>query len=90
MKKAELIDAVASKSELTKQDTKKAIDRLFATISATLANEEKIQIAGFGTFEVRERGERTGRNPQTGEQIVIPATKAPAFKPGKEFKEAVK
>ncbi|MEH7148527.1 HU family DNA-binding protein [Priestia megaterium] len=90
MKKAELIDAVASKSELTKQATKKAIDGLFATISATLANEEKIQIAGFGTFEVRERGERTGRNPQTGEQIVIPATKVPAFKPGKEFKEAVK
>ncbi|MCM3796703.1 HU family DNA-binding protein [Priestia megaterium] len=90
MKKGELIDAVASKAELTKQDTKKAIDGLFATISATLAKEEKIQIAGFGTFEVRERGERTGRNPQTGEQIVIPATKAPAFKPGKEFKEAVK
>jgi len=78
------------KIRINKTRHKKAIDGLFATISATLANEEKIQIAGFGTFEVRERGERTGRNPQTGEQIVIPATKAPAFKPGKEFKEAVK
>jgi len=90
MNKAEFIDAVASKSELTKQDAKKAIDGLFEIITTTLAQEEKIQIAGFGTFEVRERAERTGRNPQTGEQIVIAATKAPTFKPGKEFKEAVK
>ena len=90
MKKAELIDAVASKSELTKQDTKKAIDGLFATISATLANEEKIQIAGFGTFEVRERAARKGRNPQTGEEIEIAASKVPAFKPGKALKDAVK
>ncbi|MEH6881637.1 HU family DNA-binding protein, partial [Priestia megaterium] len=66
MKKAELIDAVATKSELTKQDTKKAVDALFEKISNTLANEEKIQLIGFGTFEVRERAARTGRNPQTG------------------------
>ncbi|MED4397905.1 HU family DNA-binding protein, partial [Priestia megaterium] len=59
MKKAELIDAVATKSELTKQDTKKAVDALFETISNTLANEEKIQLIGFGTFEVRERAART-------------------------------
>jgi DNA-binding protein HU-beta len=63
MKKAELIDAVATKSELTKQDTKQAIDALFETISNTLANEEKIQLFGFGTFEIRERAARTGRNP---------------------------
>jgi DNA-binding protein HU-beta len=86
----ELIDAVATKSDLTKQDSKKAVDALFETISNTLAKEEKIQLLGFGTFEVRERAERTGRNPQTGEEMTIPASKVPAFKPGKELKEAIK
>ncbi|MES9770976.1 HU family DNA-binding protein, partial [Priestia megaterium] len=62
----------------------------FETISNTLAKEEKIQLLGFGTFEVRERAERTGRNPQTGEEMTIPASKVPAFKPGKELKEAIK
>ncbi|PGN03229.1 HU family DNA-binding protein [Priestia megaterium] len=90
MKKAELIDAVATKSELTKLDTKKAVDALFEKISNTLANEEKIQLIGFGTFEVRERAARIGRNPQTGEEMTIPASKVPAFKPGKELKEALK
>ncbi|MCG0050734.1 HU family DNA-binding protein [Priestia aryabhattai] len=90
MKKAELIEAVASKSELTKQDAKKAVEALFETISTTLVKGEKVQLVGFGTFEVRERAERTGRNPQTGEEMTIPATKVPAFKAGKELKEAVK
>ncbi|MCM3194767.1 HU family DNA-binding protein [Priestia megaterium] len=90
MNKTELVDAVATKSELTRQDSKKAVDALFETISNTLAKEEKIQLVGFGTFEIRERAERTGRNPQTGEEMTIPASKAPAFKPGKELKEAVK
>ncbi|MCU7766885.1 HU family DNA-binding protein [Priestia megaterium] len=90
MNKTELVDAVATKSELTKHDSKKAVDALFETISNTLAQEEKIQLVGFGTFEIRERAERTGRNPQTGEEMTIPASKAPAFKPGKELKEAVK
>ncbi|MDD1515257.1 HU family DNA-binding protein [Priestia megaterium] len=90
MNKTELVDAVSTKSELTKQDSKKAVDALFETISNTLAQEEKIQLVGFGTFEIRERAERTGRNPQTGEGMTIPASKAPAFKPGKELKEAVK
>ncbi|MGG0746805.1 HU family DNA-binding protein [Priestia megaterium] len=90
MNKTELVDAVATKSELTKQDSKKAVDALFEAISNTLAKEEKIQLVGFGTFEIRERAERTGRNPQTGEEMTIPASKAPAFKPGKELKEAVK
>lgn len=90
MNKTELVDAVATKSELTKQDSKKAVDALFETISNTLAQEEKIQLVGFGTFEIRERAERAGRNPQTGEEMTIPASKAPAFKPGKELKEAVK
>ncbi|MCU7741384.1 HU family DNA-binding protein [Priestia megaterium] len=90
MKKAEFIEAVASKSELTKQDAKKAVDALLETISTTLAKGEKVQLVGLGTFEVRERSERTGRNPQTGEEMTIPATKVPGFKAGKEFKEAVK
>ena len=90
MKKAELIEAVASKSELQKQDAKKAVDALFEAISTTLATGEKVQLVGFGTFEVRERAERTGRNPQTGEEMTIPATKVPGFKVGKELKEAVK
>ncbi|MGG4392184.1 DNA-binding protein [Priestia megaterium] len=90
MKKAEFVEAVASKSELTKQEAKKAVDALFETISTTLAKGEKVQLVGFGTFEVRERAERTGRNPQTGEEMTIPATKVPAFKVGKELKEAVK
>ncbi|PGN01160.1 HU family DNA-binding protein [Priestia megaterium] len=90
MNKTELVDAVATKSELTKQDSKKAVEALFETISNSLAQEEKIQLVGFGTFEIRERAERTGRNPQTGEEMTIPASKAPAFKPGKELKEAVK
>ncbi|MED3810489.1 HU family DNA-binding protein, partial [Priestia megaterium] len=63
---------------------------VFETIAAELAKEEKIQLIGFGTFEVRERAERTGRNPQTGEEMAIPASKVPAFKPGKELKEAIK
>ncbi|WP_144635599.1 HU family DNA-binding protein [Priestia megaterium] len=90
MNKTELVNAVATKSELTKQNSKKAVEALFETISNTLAQEEKIQLVGFGTFEIRERAERTGRNPQTGEEMTIPASKAPAFKPGKELKEAVK
>ncbi|WP_375347376.1 HU family DNA-binding protein (plasmid) [Priestia megaterium] len=90
MNKTELVDAVATQAELSKQDAKKAVEALFETVSNTLAKEEKIQLVGFGTFEVRERAERTGRNPQTGEQITIPSSKVPAFKVGKELKEAVK
>ncbi|MCY8235332.1 HU family DNA-binding protein, partial [Priestia endophytica] len=88
--KSELVNAVAAQSELTKQDAAKAVDALFKTISDTLSKEEKIQLIGFGTFEVRERAARTGRNPQTGEEMQIAASKVPAFKPGKELKEAVK
>ncbi|MCT9855776.1 DNA-binding protein [Priestia megaterium] len=90
MNKTELVDAVATQAELSKQDAKKAVEALFETISDTLAQEEKIQLIGFGTFEVRERAARTGRNPQTGEEMTIPASKVPAFKPGKELKAAVK
>ncbi|KKI91500.1 DNA-binding protein [Bacillus sp. SA1-12] len=90
MNKTELINAVASQTELSKKDTTKAVDALIDTIINTLSKEEKIQLIGFGTFEVRERAARTGRNPQTGEELQIPASKVPAFKPGKELKEAVK
>ncbi|MCM3725806.1 HU family DNA-binding protein [Neobacillus cucumis] len=90
MNKTELVNAVATQAELAKKDATKAVDVLLETISNALAKEEKIQLIGFGTFEVRERAARTGRNPQTGEEIQIPASKIPAFKPGKELKEAVK
>ncbi|GKU84006.1 HU family DNA-binding protein [Niallia sp. NCCP-28] len=90
MNKTELINAVATQTELTKKDVTKALDSLLEAISTTLAKEEKIQLIGFGTFEVRQRAARTGRNPQTGEEIQIAASKVPAFKPGKELKEAVK
>lgn len=90
MNKTELIKAVSEKAELTQKDAAKVLDAVLETITETLANNDKVQIIGFGTFEVRERAARKGRNPQTGEEIEIPATKAPAFKPGKELKEAVK
>jgi len=87
--KAELISAVAEKSELTKKDAEKAINALVSVITDALANNDKVQLVGFGTFEVRERAERKGRNPQTKEEIVIPASKAPVFKAGKALKDAV-
>ncbi|MFJ7929080.1 HU family DNA-binding protein [Peribacillus sp. NPDC096448] len=90
MNKTDLVNTVATQAELTKGDAKKAVDALFEAIFNTLAKEEKIQVVGFGTFEVRDRAARTGRNPQTGEEIQIAASKVPAFKPGKELKEAVK
>ncbi|MFJ7976800.1 HU family DNA-binding protein [Peribacillus sp. JNUCC 23] len=90
MNKTDLVNAVATQAELTKEDAKKAVNAWIETISTTLAKEEKIQLVGFGTFEVRDRAARTGRNPQTGEEMQIAASKVPAFKPGKELKEAVK
>ncbi|MFJ7684272.1 HU family DNA-binding protein [Peribacillus butanolivorans] len=90
MNKTDLVNTVATQAELTKGDAKKAVDALFETISNTLAKEGKIQLIGFGTFEVRNRAARIGRNPQTGEEIQIAASKVPAFKPGKELKEVVK
>lgn len=89
LNKTELITSVAEKANLTKKDTEKVVNALFESIEEALANGEKIQIIGFGTFEVRERAEREGRNPQTNETIKIPASKVPAFKAGKVLKEAV-
>lgn len=89
MNKNELVSKVAEQSEMTKKDTEKVINSLFESIEEALAEGDKVQLVGFGTFEVRDRAARTGRNPQTGEEIKIPATKIPAFKPGKSLKDAV-
>lgn len=79
----------ASKSGLSKKDTEKAISGVIDAITETLAKGESIQLVGFGTFEVRERAERTGINPRTKEKITIAATKVPAFKAGRALKDAV-
>ena len=89
MNKTELIAKVAEKTELTKVDSKKAVDAAFAAITEELVAKGKVQIIGFGTFETRERAERTGRNPQTKETIKIKASTVPAFKAGKQLKSAV-
>jgi len=87
--KSELIAAIAEKSELTKKDAEKAVNAFVSVVTEALANNERVQLVGFGTFEVRERAERKGRNPQTKEEITIPASKAPVFKAGKALKESV-
>ena len=88
--KAELIERVANTGNLTKKEATVAVDAVLSTIEKALADGEKVQLIGFGTFEVRERAARKGRNPQTNEEIQIPASKVPAFKPGKALKDAVK
>lgn len=86
MNKTELIAAAAKECGLTQQDVYRALGGILATIEKTVANGEKVQMVGFGTFEARFRAGRSGRNPQTGETIFIQDSKVPAFKPGKEFK----
>ena len=88
--KAELVSEVAAKTKLTKKDVSEAVDAVFEAIQEDLAKGEKVQLIGFGTFEVRDRAARKGRNPQTGAEIEIPASKIPAFKPVKALKDAVK
>ena len=88
--KAELVDRVAKKTQLTKKDVSAAVDALFETIQEALQAGEKVQVIGFGNFEVRERAARKGRKPQSGEEIQIEASKVPAFKAGKALKDAVK
>ena len=90
MNKTDLVNAVAEQSELSKKDAAKAVDSVFETIMGSLGKGEKVQLIGFGNFEVRERAARKGRNPQTGEEIQIPASKVPAFKAGKALKDSVK
>lgn len=90
MSKKELVNMIAEKiPELKKKDIKAVVDAVFESISDALAKGEKVQLIGFGTFEVREAEERTGVNPRTREKIKIPARKVPKFKPGKELKEKV-
>ncbi|MBR2176504.1 MAG: HU family DNA-binding protein [Clostridia bacterium] len=89
MNKTELITAVAEKAEITKKDAEKAVTAVLDTIIEQVAEGEEIRIVGFGTFERRERKERTGCDPRTNEKITIPASKVPAFKAGKAFKDAV-
>lgn len=89
MNKTELIAAVAEASGLSKKEAAKAVDATFEAVSNTLKEGNKVQLIGFGNFEVRERAARKGRNPQTGEEIEIAASKVPAFKPGKALKDAV-
>lgn len=88
--KAELVTEVAAKTEMNKKESAAAVDAIFSSIQDNLAKGEKVQLIGFGTFEVRNRAARKGRNPQTGVEIEIPASKVPAFKPGKALKDAVK
>lgn len=89
MNKAELIAAVAEKTGLSKKDTEKAVSAVFETIKDTLAKGDKVSVFGFGNFEVRERAARTGLNPQTKQPIKIAASKSPAFKAAKAFKDAL-
>lgn len=89
MNKVELVASVAEKAGLSKKDAEKAVAAVIDTVVAAVAKNDKVQLIGFGTFELRERGARTGRNPQTKETITIPASKQPVFKAGKAFKDAV-
>jgi DNA-binding protein HU-beta len=88
MTKTELVANVAEKTEITKKDAGKVVDAVFETITEEI-QKDKVRIAGFGTFEIRDRAERQARNPQTGDKMTIPAKKAPAFKAAKALKELV-
>lgn len=88
--KADLVEAVATKTQLKKKDAKAAVDQFLGALEAALAAGHKVQLTGFGTFEVRKRKARTGVKPGTTEKIKIPASAYPAFKPGKALKEKVK
>ena len=89
MKKAELVEAVATECGLSKVDATKAIDATFATITKALVNGDKVPVVGFGTFAISQRAARTGHNPRTGEAVKIPARKAVTFKAGTALKDAV-
>jgi len=89
MNKTELIAAVAESAGLTKKDTERVVNAALDTITAALCKGEKVQISGFGTFEVKDREARVGRNPHTKEAIEIPATKVPGFKASKTLKDTV-
>ena len=90
MNKTPLIEAIADKANLSKSDASKALEALQQTIVETVSAKETVTLTGFGTFAAKERAARTGRNPQTGEELQIAATTTPSFKAGKSFKDAVK
>lgn len=94
MNKSELVQSLASKTDMTKAEAQRALDALFSPkdgiMTRALKSGDRIQITGFGTFETRERKARTGRNPRTGKEIKIGATKTPSFRPGKALKDAIK
>ncbi len=89
LNKADLINVVAETAGLSKKDAGKAVDAVLEGVTGALKKGDKVQLVGFGTFEVREKSARTGRNPQTGATIEIPASTVPAFKAGKALKDAV-
>ena len=89
MNKTELVAKVAEKAGLTKKDAEKALGAVIDSIQEALVKKDKVQLIGFGTFEVKARAARTGRNPQTGAELKIPASKNPVFKAGKALKDAV-
>jgi integration host factor subunit beta len=89
MTKAELVEDVARAAELTKKDAERLVEIVFESIIESLNQGEKIELRGFGSFRVRERGARRGRNPKTGDPVSIPAKRVPYFKPGKELKELI-
>lgn len=89
MNKSELAASIAEKANLSKKDAEAAVAAFVASVEDALKAGEKVQLVGFGTFEVRERSERQGRNPQTGKTVTIPASKVPAFKAGKSFKDSI-
>lgn len=89
MNKAELVAAIADKAEISKKDSEAALKAFTDVVAEELKKGEKIQLVGFGTFEVAERAARTGRNPQTGAEMTIPASKAPKFKAGKALKDSI-
>lgn len=90
MNKSDLINVVTEATEIPKKDVTKTVDAVFEAIATALQSGDKVQLVGFGNFEVRERSARKGRNPQTGEEIEIPSSKVPAFKPGKALKDGIK
>ncbi len=89
MNKTELVASVAEKAGMTKKDAEKAVSAVLDSVQEALADNDKVQLIGFGTFETRERAARTGRNPQTGKEIKIEASKSPVFKAGKALKDAI-
>ena len=89
MNKAELVNAMATETGVSKKDVEKVLNSFINVVSNEMANKGKVQLVGFGTFETRERAARTGRNPQTGEDIKIAAATTPAFKAGKALKDKV-